>query len=119
MTKPRVGPKTDPSRSDLHYKRAARRRALKALDQALYLQAEIWRWRQIAEWIPAHQQAHRHALTMMQKANARQFGYLSVVRAALGYRADEDPPAPVTHWDKGAMEDPSDEGDLRPAAGED
>ena len=105
MTTRRLGPKTAPSRSELHYKTADRRRALKALDGLLKWQLEVWRWRQVAAWIPADQQAHRHALTMADKALSRMQGYQSVIWRALGYDPEADGPAPTTHWDKGAMED--------------
>jgi hypothetical protein len=105
MTARRTGPKTAPTRSELHYKTADRRRALKALDMLLKYHLEVWRWRQIAAWTPTHTQMHRTANTMAEKATARMNGYRAVIWRALGYDPEADGPAPTTHWDKGAMED--------------
>ena len=107
MTAKRVGPKTDPQRAELRASAADRTRALKALDQMLAAQWEVYRWRQIAAWTP---QGERYALRKARERADRQAERLvtarAVVWAALGYdpAADDDPP-PRTHWDKGAMED--------------
>ena len=106
MTKRRVGPKTDPQRSELYYKTADRRRALKALDQMTKWQHEAWRWRQVAAWTPeSHAQTRSRAVHHAEVAERRFQGYREVVWQALGYDPSEDGPPPKTHWDKGAMED--------------
>jgi hypothetical protein len=77
-------------------------RALNALEQGLFQMKSFHSWRQIQFNAPPGSKLDLRARDEAQKHATRAQGYFDVVRAALGYRVNDEDDPPERHWDAGA-----------------